>query len=711
MFARYRIVRLFVFLLLPVIAAAQVTGRLSGSVTDPSGAPIPGATVNVYLPAGNTPVHTASTSTEGIFSFGSVRPADYDLSVDSAGFARVMLRGVKVDPSRETSVGRVTLEVQSVQQTVEVSALAESVQTANNEISTTVAAGQVQSLPVLDRQISNLFLTQPGVTYGRGAATINGLRTSATNLTYEGINVQDNFIRLNSLSYIPSKFTIEQVAEVTVTTSHANTAVGGGAAQVVQVAPSGSNSFHGNVYWYNRNNALAANDWFNNRDGVENPFLNQNQAGASLGGRIIPDKLLFYFNYEALRNRQQVRQTRTILTPSARQGIFKYGGGAQQVNVLQARNLQIDSFMKDLLGKVPATGNTSDAGDGINTTGYGFNQRSNEDRNAITFKVDYILSPRHALSGTYRWDTDKVDRPDIDNTFNTVPAVFNDNRNKLVSAAWRWTAMPTLTNEVRGGFYLAPSSFSVNEKYGKFMLGDASLISVPVALYINNPFNTFLAQGRNTDTYSLQDNANWVRGRHNIFFGFQMQQVRAEPYNDAGIVPLLTLGLSGRNTTGFSSKEAPGIGSAELNDLNALYTLLGGIVSEYRQTFNITSRDLGLRERRQQPPQLQLRHDCRIFPGQLQAAAAAHAQPRRALRLLHAPDRARLAHPAAAARRQQPRHHAAFERHARLRRKLRRAAVLLEGPQQLRAQRRLRLGRLRQRQNRGARRLQHRLHQ
>ena len=104
-----------------------------------------------------------------------------------------------------------------------------------------------------------------------------------TNVTLDGINVQDNFIRINGIDYIPNKLTIAEVSEVTVSTSNLSPTIGGNANAISLSTPSGSNSFHGSAYWYNRNNFFSANDWFNNRDGVARPFLNLNQFGATIG--------------------------------------------------------------------------------------------------------------------------------------------------------------------------------------------------------------------------------------------------------------------------------------------------------------------------------------------------------------------------------------------------------------------------------------------
>ncbi len=195
------------------------------------------------------------------------------------------MRGLKVDPSQELAVPAIAMQLESVQQTVEVAADIQNVQTTNAEVSTTVTNEQVRRLPVLDRQVLGLLTTQAGVTDGRGPTVINGNRVAFANVTLDGINIQDNLFRDNSLSFSPNRLAIDQVAEITVSTSNAAATVGGGSAQVNLVTPSGTNEYHGSAYWYNRNSYFAANDWFNNADGVGKPFLNQTSSAAPLAGR------------------------------------------------------------------------------------------------------------------------------------------------------------------------------------------------------------------------------------------------------------------------------------------------------------------------------------------------------------------------------------------------------------------------------------------
>ena len=159
----------------------------------------------------------------------------------------------------------------------------QTVQLANSEVSSTITSDQVQNLPVLNRQVAKLYSTQAGVNATNDVTSINGLGGSLSNVTLNSVNVQDNYLPYNGLDYQPVRTTIDQIAEVTITTSNSGATIGGGASQVVMVTKSGSNTYHGSLYWYNRNGALSANNWFNNQAGVGRPQLDLNQAGAALG--------------------------------------------------------------------------------------------------------------------------------------------------------------------------------------------------------------------------------------------------------------------------------------------------------------------------------------------------------------------------------------------------------------------------------------------
>jgi hypothetical protein len=566
---------------------AQVAGRISGSVVDQTGAMIPGATVNVYVPGGNEPVLSGKTNEAGLFLFIAVRPDTYDLGVEASGFGKSMVRGVKISPLQENALGQIKMEVLSASQSIEVTAEVEAINTTNAEVSTTITNEQVQNLPVLGRQVSNLFATMPGVTSGSGTTSVNGLRSSYSNVTLDGINIQDNYIRTNGLDYMPFRPTIDQVAEITVSTSNEAASIGGGASQFTLSTKSGSNQLHGSVYWYNRNDRLAANDWFNNAYEVSKSRVNLNQPGLALGGRIIKDKLFFYTNYEWFRNKETDALTRTVLTDSAKNGVFTYvdtAGASKQVNLLALRpTLAADATVKAMIAQLPA-GN-SPGGDGLNTTGYRFNSQANEFRDQFVYRGDYYLNSRNSFSGVINRIDNPTLRPDLGTHYSSdKPPVSNAIKNQVLSLAWRSTITPTLTNEVRVGYARTNGTFDVANQYPKAHVS---------GLIFSNPANTYMRSGRPTNSYPIQSNASWVKGRHQVTFGFQYQMYNTAPYNDSGIVPTYTLSMSQSPALALTAADLPGIKSANLTTANNFLANLAGVVSNAAQTFNVTSTTSG----------------------------------------------------------------------------------------------------------------------
>jgi hypothetical protein len=570
----------------------QSTGRISGAVTDASGASVPGAKVELFIAGGSSAVSATSTNAEGLYIFPAVQPLLYDVSITASGFSRAMIRQVKVDPGLELSMRPIQMEVATQAELVEVAAEAVTVQTANAEIATTVNNRMLTRFPSLNRSPLAFIGIQAGVgSNGRANSTINGMRPSFTNITVDGVNIQDNFIRTNTLQFQPNMLQLDQVAEFTLSTSNTNASLGNGAAQISFVTPSGTNSLHGNVRWFNRNNAVSANTWFNNRNGVSRPFLNQNQFGGSLGGHLIKDKLFFYGDYEATRLVQQASATRTIFRADARNGIFTYrdtGGGVQRANLLSLfPGLPRSAAMQSILSKIPGPEfiNRDDTGDSLNTGGYSFNLRNNRTRDNITGRADYIPSSRHSFSGSYIWNRDIVDRPDLANDYSLIPKVSNDGATNFLSAAHRWSPTAAFTNEARFGFNFAPAIFATSEEFG------GRIVTIPL---VGNPVNTFRAQGRYSDTYNYSDNATWIKGRHTLSFGLQGMIIHSDPYNDANNLPNYSIGLSTAMAATYNLLPLlPGLRPQDLTAANSLLAFHAGMVSSANQQFNVTSRDSG----------------------------------------------------------------------------------------------------------------------
>src|SRR6185369_17336096 len=230
--------------------------------------------------------------------------------------------------------------------------------------------------------------------------SVNGDRGRGVYTTLDGVDVSDPVIPRGELSQVGMN--PDSIGEYRVITSVAKAEYGrNSGAQVQVVTRSGTNQFHGNVFEYNRNTAYNANDWFNNRAGLGREVLLRNQFGASLGGPIRKNKAFFFFNWQSQRMNQSLTQTRTVLTPEARQGIFRFMVGAanspSQVNTAGVPNVPacsssvgtncyrtfdlvtadplsrgLDKLMKSQvdLTNLP---NDYSAGDGFNTATFRFN--------------------------------------------------------------------------------------------------------------------------------------------------------------------------------------------------------------------------------------------------------------------------------------------------------------------------------------------------
>ncbi len=578
---------------LPV--SAQVAGSLTGSVTDPSGAAVPGATITLSLPGGDRSLYSTTTSAEGIYTLLTVTAGNYDLTVEAKGFKKSVLQALKIDPGHETTAPPVKLDVGEVSSTVEVKEAPTTVDTVSVEVGSTISKSQIENLPIMDRSPLGFLHTQVGVSAGRtGLTTVDGQRTSYVNVTLDGINIQDNFIRTNDADFLPNLLLLDQVSEVRVTNSNSNALNGGGSSQVSFVTPHGTNQYHGSAYWSNRNSDYAANSWFNNQSGVQRAFLNQNQAGFTFGGPIFKNKLFFYTNYEAYRQHQQTSEDPTVLTADARAGIYTYtdtSGVVHKVNVLSAAGVTPDPSVAKLIALTPAPGaiNNFRVGDSSaallrNTAGYAYNERDNRTRDNVTARLDYNPSDKHSFTLSALYNRDILDRPDEDATFDLVPDVTNDDVTRLLSTSWRWSPKPTLTNEVRFGFNLAPALFPrASSDLPPYLLS---------GLDFTNPQNNFLAQGRFTNTYNMADNGSYSRGPHTFQFGYQMQVAHIRQFNYAGIVPTYGLGI-GTTHTGLTNAQLPGIGSTDLTGANNLLATLAGYLSTDTQLFNVSSRTSG----------------------------------------------------------------------------------------------------------------------
>jgi hypothetical protein len=240
-------------LLMPSGASAQGTlGSLTGVVRDSQEGVLPGATVTLTNPATGS-MQSTVTNESGAYTFPQLAFGTYRVSISLQGFKTQTFDDVIINVGREYTLPA-QLSIGNVEEAIVVVA-GTSLLTTTPEVSTTVFQKQVLDIPLGGRDVTNLIKLQAGVQgiINRTNTQINGGRPTWTQVTQDGINIQDNFIRTNSLDFLPNRPTSDNTAEFSITTSVAGAEAAGGATAVRMVTPSGTNAFRGSIYEFNRN--------------------------------------------------------------------------------------------------------------------------------------------------------------------------------------------------------------------------------------------------------------------------------------------------------------------------------------------------------------------------------------------------------------------------------------------------------------------------
>jgi hypothetical protein len=284
-------------------AQSNTSGDISGTITDPTGAVVPNASVVAENAA--TGLHqTATTSGNGTFRIPLLPPGDYTVTVTATGFQTVQTKATVVIGG--TAEASVSLPVQSQSTSVEVVAESSTVQTENGDIQSVFNTKEIQNLPNPGGDITFYAQLAPGAVMntngGYGNFSVFGLPGTSNLFTLNGQNDNDPFLNLNNSGATNLLLGANELAEVSVTTNGYSAQYGQLAgASVNYVTKAGTNAFHGNAKYYWDGRIMNANDFFNNANGVPRQFVNANQWATSIGGPIKKDKTFFFANTEGLR--------------------------------------------------------------------------------------------------------------------------------------------------------------------------------------------------------------------------------------------------------------------------------------------------------------------------------------------------------------------------------------------------------------------------
>ena len=611
---------IFAILSFAVLALAQTTGRLTGTVSSPDGV-VPGATIVVKDNQTGREI-TVQASGDGSFSIQQLEFGTYTVTVTSGGFKTYTATDLKIDIGREYSLNP-TLEVGEIQETVTVTAGADIVNSSNAELSNTVSPQQVIDLPINGRNPLALVSLQPGANATSNG--INGQRSTAINVTRDGINVQDNFIR--SGTFVSDQPTVDDTGEFTVTTQNAGAEQGGGgSSQILLVTPRGGQDFHGAAFIFNRNSEFSANNFFNNSSGTAQPFLNRNQIGGKLsgplpfphfgeGGPIIDrNKAFFFAAYERLFLRQQASATNNVLLGTARDGTFTYtdaSGNLRTVNVLTGAGLDLSSPANQtsfnnaggilpvdtvvnnrLLSRIPTVGNIGlPANNGL-TQFYRQNVRNNRDRDSFVTRIDYDFNSANSVNFVYRYLKDVVDRPDANLGFELLPFSIQNDKTQLLTGAYRTIIGANMTNDFRIGYTSSTPFFNQDPSLNAdFLIGDAVLPLGALPFNVTNPEPTFEDQGRNTRLYTIRDDAVYIWGNHSLRFGAQFESQKIVSANSGGTTPEFFFSTTNNpRTPRLASALFPGgISAAQRTRADTLRYFLGGVIGTGQVIANPTS--------------------------------------------------------------------------------------------------------------------------
>ncbi len=509
-------------------------GSINGIVADKMGAVIPNATVTVTN-LGKGITLTFKTNQVGAYAAQNLEPGEYVVKAEVPQF-KTMTHQVRLEVARTLRID-FQMEPGAVNETVSVTGEMPLVNTSNAVLESTFTNTQIVQLPLQGRDFQNLVVLNPGVqrTPGGGfqSITSNGNRVEDNNFIVDGIDDNDAYygttvINAEGVQGTPAThLPIDAIQEFNVQSSP-QAEYGWKPGAIVNIGiKSGTNDYHGSAYYFHRNNALDARNYFNPApDPVS--ALRLHEFGGSIGGPIKKDKLFFFANYEGVRdlvgNPLQLNTPATVSLAGIVSQPWKYSL-PDAVSRCTAAGTCNDLSLQ-LLSLFPANPGTANPADPT-LQNFDFNNTNRED-NAIV-KVDYQYTQRHSFSGRYFVG----DSAQIEENHNVLQPIWLDmamTRAQVLGATWNFTPNNVLVNQLRFGFnrfgqqiYTSdhnkpPTDYGINT--GVTNPQDFGMPEIVISPFnrLGGSSNWPLLTSPNL-TYQLTDSVSWTRGRHFLKFG------------------------------------------------------------------------------------------------------------------------------------------------------------------------------------------------
>ena len=620
------------FALCSVSFSQGTTSRITGVVTDSSGAPVNGATVSIKAEGTGSTLKT-QTSDSGSYTFDLIQPGTYEITVEKSGFKKFISKGNAAQVNQPSTVNA-ALEVGDVSAAVTVVSTAEQVQTSTSgNVGSTIDQKTLESLPIVGlrgRNPLDLLNFQPGVVVGSntgGGVSVNGSRDRSFNFTLDGIDINES--TAGGSNFTPLRPNPDSVQEFQIVTSNFTAELGrSSGASVTFVTRSGTNDFHGNLFEYYQTPRFNAKSYPITIAKLPKDQFVQHIYGGSFGGPLpdigfgegrkaglMKDKAFFFVNLQLLRAYDTALVTRTVYTPTARTGLFRYEVGQANANagsstasvnssgaairpacsatittacvatynIATAQSVAtIDTVLQNYLNAMPLPNNFT-TGDGLNTAGFNWASPQHEKQYDFSSKFDFKINAKNSAyvrysqgSQTSLGDSANGGRPIFPNSPDFVDTARLP---KNLALQWRWSPTATIANEFLYG-------------WSKYFFSFATPTPDPLLPFAflnpSTPNTNFTYNARGVRTNQFIDNLTIVHGSHTLKTGinFRYNQHTDDRSNVAGqaIEPTVTFSAPSSLDAGFNfSTAAAGIASADLTRLrNTTADLLGrvGTVSQ-----------------------------------------------------------------------------------------------------------------------------------
>src|SRR5215216_7075052 len=556
-----------------VFAQASQTGGITGVVTDSGGALVSGASVDIISESTGKSERTATTAGDGGYSVTLLKPGNYRVEISAPNFKKSVVAAVQVRIG-ETTRQDVTLEAGRIEETVNVEASASLINPSSAVTGQPLGAETLRNLPLASPNFLFLMSLSAGTaseptdvrTAGRGSAdmNVNGQRTSNNSISLEGINVNDfNLAHFDTVP-LPNPSTLEEMKVATSLYDASQGSKGGGSLGLV--IKSGSKDYHWEGYWSHRNDALNANEYFRNANGVsKRARLLQNVFGGSASGPVPKLGGFWFFNYQGVRARNGLDPLGSSLTPtiqrfptspdgttSAALIAPAFGLTAAQIDpiAINILNLRSDLYGGEFLVPRPGTAGCLTTGNAIGTFTCAISGVAPIEDNQYTISYDRIMRDgKDKISGRWFWDNGAVAKP-----FGTASSLAfprtDTQQNRFLSLTHTHVFSASKINELRLGYsrfiFANLPTDVVNLSDIGAIRGNSDIFPGMYQFTITGLFQVGTGvnddRGTVSNQYNIVDTFSMTHGKHSLRFGGEAIQYQLNRFNNFAVRGALTTG-------------------------------------------------------------------------------------------------------------------------------------------------------------------------